>query len=874
MGRLPGPGRPPAGTPARLAIAALLVLHAGGTALAAESGHACECLEHRLAWAREVEAPAAGAAQQAGAFDPATGSDHRNFPRDPLVRYLGMQLDIRIPDLSVREFSAVQRLTVEPIGVPVTALTLDAEGLAIAGVTVNGAPAEWAHDGRRLGIRFAAPLPAAPTIIETTYRCEAPRRGMTFSPATPEIPGVAAARAAELHTQGQPESNRHWFPIHDSPNVRLPTELTVRVPKGVVASGNGALVRHETSEEGELWQWRQEKPHAPYLVSLVAGGFERVELPSPRSGVPMAIWLEPGRAEDARATYANTDAMIALLEERLGVPYPWARYDQLVVRNFGAGGMENTSATTMHPSAVLDGVARAEGDLDGLISHELCHQWTGDLVTCRSWEHIWLNEGWATYGTALWMEERDGDDGYYDSMLGNSRVAARDTPEAPEAMCSPVWTNPGETFGRPANPYPKGASILHMLRRMLGDEVFFRGVHLYMQRHAGGLVETSDFRYAMEEASGLGLEWFFDQWCDRPGSPRVKATLAYDAATRTLTVKAEQTQKMDARTPALRISLPVWVRTAGGERVVPLEMRERTAEGQTVLDGPPHAAWVDPWLDALKTIEVDQPEGWTLATLREGPTVAARRQALAALAVVETPAARAALLATARDGRAWHALRSAAIEALAEYKSPQAESAVLALFDEGCEDPRVRAAAISALAKCGREAAVQRLMPLLAPMAEGGIRSYKGRAAAIAALVDLKAAEALPSVRQQVAFPSHAETVSLAALRALAAWGGAEDLAAVEARAQLGILDRARPEAVATLAAIAPRLGPAERERVEAFVLTLLQDPERRTAGAAGSALASMKSSAALPRLKTMAEHDPDPAQRAQAAKWIEAIWK
>jgi aminopeptidase N len=818
---------------------------------------------------RGLEAP-----ERTGAFDAATGADHRNFPRDPLVRYLGMALDLRIADLSAREFSAVQRLTVEPIGVPVSALALDAVGLDIERVTVNGAPAEWSYDGQRLAIRFAAPLPGTPTVIETTYRCVAPRRGMTFSPATPEIPGVAPARPAELHTQGQPESNRHWFPIHDSPNVRLPTELTVRVPRGVAVSGNGALVRH--AEEGDLdvWQWRQEKPHVPYLVSLVAGGFERVELPNPRSGVPMAVWLAPGRADDARATYANTDAMIALFEERLGVPYPWARYDQLVVRNFGAGGMENTSATTMHPSAVLDAVARAEGDLDGLISHELCHQWTGDLITCRSWEHIWLNEGWATYGTALWMEERDGEDGYYDAMLGNARVAARDTPEAPEAMCSPVWASPGDTFSRPANPYPKGASILHMLRRMLGDEVFFRGVHLYMNRHAGGLAETSDFRMAMEEASGLGLEWFFDQWCFRPGSPRVKAALAYDAATRTLVVRAEQTQRIDARTPALRISLPIWVRTAEGDRVVVLDMRERTAQTQAVLPGPPQAVWVDPWLDALKTLEAEQPAEWTLATLRSGPTVAARRQALASLAAVETPDARAALVAVARDGRAWHSLRVAAIEALAAWGSPEAGDAVRALFDEGCEDPRVRAAAIEALGRCGGAEATPRLVALLAPEGEGGIRSHKGRAAAIEALVALKAREALPVIRQQVARPSHEERVSLAALRAIGAWGGAEDLPAVEARAQLGILDRARPEAVATLAAIAPRLDGPGRERVEAFVLALLDDPERRTAGAAGSALAAMKSRAALPRLKAMAAHHADPAQRAQAARWVEAIEK
>ncbi|MBL9140661.1 MAG: HEAT repeat domain-containing protein, partial [Phycisphaerae bacterium] len=686
----------------------------------------CECLEHRLEWAKEQRELAAGRTNRAGsgsraaapgegrggAFDATLGADHRNFPPDPLVTYLGMVLDIRVPDLAVPGFTAVQTLTVQPIGVPVPALRLDAEGLDIKQVTVDGAPAEWSYDGHVLAIRFAEPLPAKATVIQTTYECARPVRGMTFSPATPAIEGVAPARAAELHTQGQTETNHHWFPIHDSPNVRLPTELLVNVPKGVVVSGNGELIRHETVDDREVWQWRQQEPHVPYLVSLVAGGFERVELPNPKSGVPMAVWLVPGRADDARATYANTDAMIALFERRFGVKYPWARYDQLVVRNFGSGGMENTSATSMHPAAIFDATARADGDMDGLIAHELCHQWTGDLITCKSWEHIWLNEGWATYGSTLWNEERDGVDGYYDSVLSSAGVARRDTPEAPEAMCSPVWGNAGETFGRAANPYPKGASILHMLRRMLGDEIFFKGVRNYMQAHAGGLVETSDFRYAMEAASGLGLEWFFDQWCDRPGSPRVKATAAYDAATRTLTVSAEQTQTIDARTPALRISMPVWVKTAHGERVVPFDMRNRTARMQVVLDGPPQAVWIDPWLDALKTLEVDQPAEWTLAVLKSGPTIAAKRQAMATLGKTDTPEARAALVQVASDAALRHSLRAAAVETLAAYGSPEAKVQVLSLFDAGCADPKVRTEQIQALATCAAADATPRLTAL------------------------------------------------------------------------------------------------------------------------------------------------------------------
>ena len=857
-------------------LAAAAFAATAATAATAAGEFECGCLEHRLERAERASWRTAPGEGKGGAFDAATGRDHRNFPPDPQVDYRSMRLELDFPDLVTGAFTGVQRLCVAPIGTPVRALRLDADGLRIDGVTVDGLAAEFVHDGKALTVRFREPLApsfgAAPREHEIVvrYAGERPVDGLTFSPPTPEIPGTAPARGPEVHTQGQTETNHYWFPIHDFPNVRLATELVVTVPKGLQVSANGALAGREDRGDRETWHWKQEKPHVPYLVSLVIGDFDRVDLPNPLSGVPMAVWAPKGRGEDAKATYANTDRMVALYERVFGQEYPWARYDQLIVRNFGAGGMENTSATTMQPSAVLDEVARAEGDLDGLISHELCHQWTGDLVTCRSWEHIWLNEGWATYGTALWMEERDGPDGYWDSVLGNARVARGDKPTDPEPMCSPVYASAGETFRRPANPYPKGASILHMLRRMLGDEAFYRGVRAYFARHSPGLAETHDFRRALEESSGRSLEWFFDQWCFRPGSPVVKAALSYDGGSRTLTVKMEQAQQVDARTPAMRISVPVWVRTASGETLVPVEMRDRTATVTATLDGPPLAAWVDPWLEALKVLEVEQPEAWTLGAMASAPTHAARRQALAAAGKAGTSAALAALAAVAKDPGARHTLRSDAVDAIADLGTPEARKAVLELATSGIADPRVRADAVGALAKADAAAAVKACRAILAPP-EGspGERSYAVRARAIDVLAKHESKDDLALVRTQVAQPSHNDAISLAALRFLARLGDASDLPAVQARAALGIADRARPAAVDALAELAGRAKGEERARAEAFLLALVDDPEERTAMAAGAALAELKCEAARDRLRAMAERDRDPARRRRAEGWM-----
>src|SRR5690606_29023805 len=117
---------------------------------------------------------------------------------------------------------------------------------------------------------------------------------------------------------------------------------------------------------------------------------------------------------------------------------------------------------------------------------------------CRSWAHIWLNEGFATYCSALWREHREGQDGYLDSIRNSYGVARRDHTDGDVGMVSPVYGSAGETFRRRPNPYPKGASILHMLRCMVGDELFFQSIARYLDEHADGVVETDDFRHAVE----------------------------------------------------------------------------------------------------------------------------------------------------------------------------------------------------------------------------------------------------------------------------------------------------------------------------------------------------------------------------------------
>lgn len=841
---------------AGLLVAVVVILSLGGIATAGETEHAdWYAAEHHECLHGKLEHAAASAA-----WNEKTGADERNFPPDRLVDYGHMKLEMRFDDLNDMRFTATETLWFIPVGSPVSALTLDAVRLEIQSVTMDGQPVSHYRGDETIALEFDPPLPVGKEqTVVFEYICDHPYDGMTFTPYSPDAPHYTA----EVHTQGQTETNRHWFIAHDYPNERMTTELIVDVPAGFQVSGNGRLVSHEQRGDRELWHWLQDKPHVSYLVSLVIGRFDIVELEHPR--VPMKVWVQQGLGHQVEQTYGNTGAMLDLFERRLGVAYPWDRYDQITVKNFGAGGMENTSVTSMYPTAIFDETALKDRDLDSLIAHELGHQWTGDLITCKSWEHIWLNEGWATYCSALWFEQRDGQDGYLDSMRRSFGVAYRDNTTNDLPMVSPIYEHSWETFRRRANPYPKGASILHMLRMMLGEEVFWKGVHLYMNRHAYDVVETSDFRYAMEEASGMGLEWFFDQWCYRPGTPDLDVTIDYDTRKSELRVQVEQQQHIDERTPAFRFDLPVFVRTDSGTETHVIDVTEKTTTYTAKLDGPPTLVAVDPHLHALKTIEVHKPKELWIAQATGGPTIAARHAAISALGDSETSRHRDLLVRLIEDEGLRYTLRSTAAESLRGYSSETAKAEMLRLARSDIDDPRVRDNVISAL----RDHDNEDVGELLAEFASND-PSYSCRVSAIRALAHHEADEHADLIMTLVDVSSQHDQIRSAALEALAELDDERGLGLAMKYAAYGYMDRSRPDAIGAITDLAHH----DTDTVVELLLPLLHDPEPRSRRAAMSALADIGDERGLEPLEAIADTDPDPAMRERAERAVEELRK
>lgn len=575
-------------------------------------------------------------------LDAQTGALKANWPPATPWDHLHMLLEVDFGDLSKAEFRGVQTLTLTPRGNPRGEVVLDCgPDIAISALVIPRDPKDPARgpDGKPLPdtalqftqkdgkLTIALPeefTPGRVLTLKTTYTCDfSKNRNAGLNWVKPREDAESETdRFPVVYSQGQSEDNHRWFPCHDFPNERLTTEIIATVPRGYEACSNGRLLKKTAAGKSTVFHWLQDKHHVNYLVTLVVGKYSILNLDperpdakpdmswrrDPKFRLPITAYVPIGKEDAARKGLANTSRMIRTFEELFDTPYPWDKYTQVLVRGF-PGGMENTSATTLGASLII-----SSRDPDDLVSHELAHQWFGDLVTCRGWEHIWLNEGWASYCEALWDENRNGvgtpdDEAYLKKIAGfvsAQRGMNRSSLPRGIPMVSNRYRDPEFPFSKPDNPYSKGAVILHMLRERVGSKAFFTGVHRYLAgAREVGLVDTDMFRRALEEESGENLDQFFEQWCKRPGFPRLDLSLTYDAAAGTVTVQADQTQPVDAENPAYVIDVPVLIKFDGKPaRTERFRMSEKTARAVYKVDAKPSDLTFDPRITCLAVYKV------------------------------------------------------------------------------------------------------------------------------------------------------------------------------------------------------------------------------------------------------------------------------
>ncbi len=367
-------------------------------------------------------------------------------------------------------------------------------------------------------------------------------RGIRFIKPTADQP----KKPRQIWSQGESEFNRYWFPSYDSPNDFRTSELRATVEKPYTVISNGRLIEtKDNADNTRTFYWKMDTPYSNYLTSIVVGEYTEIKN-GEYDSVPVYAYGYPSEAKEVAETTKRVPAMVKFFSEKTGVKYAYPKYSQAVVEDFG-GGMENISATTQIEEMIHDDREMLDEDSDSLQSHELAHQWFGDYVTTRDWGQIWLNESFATYFQGLWDEESKGEDYflYKDIRKNHEDVLKSWADGTRRPIITKYYANKDAMFDNYA--YPGGGSILHTLRRHLGDELFFKSLKKYLTDNANQPVSTEDLRIAIEETTGQSMDWFFDQWLYKMGHPVFDVTKSYDAAAKKLTLRVKQTQKVDPK---------------------------------------------------------------------------------------------------------------------------------------------------------------------------------------------------------------------------------------------------------------------------------------------------------------------------------------
>jgi aminopeptidase N len=754
--------------------------------------------------------------------------------RPARLQHVRLEWDL---DLEARRLSGTATLTLIARRDRLAALTFDAVELEVESVTVDGRAADFDNDGEKLRVVCPEPPPEGTKLdVAIRYACQ-PRRGLYFIGPSADQP----ERAVQCWTQGQDDDSRHYWPCIDHPIEKFTTEVICAAPAGNFVLSNGALRERTELPDGRIrWHYALDFPQPAYLVTLVAGPFVEIAERAPRTGVDVFYFVPPGREDDARRTFRRTPEMIDFFSERIGVPYAYPRYSQITVAEFIFGGMENTTATTLTDLVLFDERAALDHDAEGLISHELAHQWWGDLLTCREWSEAWLNEGFATYFEYVWREHAKGRDEADLELLVDADGYLNEAGRYQRPVVCRQYDEPIHLFD--AHLYEKGGRVLHMLRHELGDAGFWRSIAHYAGKHAHGSVETRDLARAIEEATGRNVDELLDRWIARPGHPEIEGRWEWDEDRKVGTLRIAQKQPITPEAPPFKFSAAVRFEIDGREHDERVTVAEATHAFELRLAARPTQVIFDPGDVVLKSIRLEKNAALWRRQLAAARLAIDRVAAARALGHLPDPAGITALATALRSDDFW-GVRAAAARALGQTRRDDAREALVEAIDD--KHPRVRRAVAGALGEFLADAGAARA---LAGRLRRGDASYFVEAEAALALGRTRTADALALLPSLLDRPSFQDVIRSRAIEGLGKSGDERAFPIIRDAWRAGASWVTRRAIVAALAELTRGTGIARAARE--FIETRLSDRDFRVRGESAVALARLGSVEAIAALR------------------------
>ncbi len=648
---------------------------------------------------------------------------HYNPDRPGQVNHILLDLVLDIPNQS---FQGTCTITLTPVRKGIEQLTLDAVDLNIESVLIDEVSQPFDYDGEKIQINLLQPTTDERIDIKIAYSVNHPQRGIYFIQPDEHYPD----KPTQVWTQGEDEDSRFWFPCFDYPGQLATSEIKVRVPAKYLAVSNGELISAEAVGTDKIYHWYQKQVHPTYLMTLAVGDF--AELTDSWQDIPVTYYVEKGKEEDGQRSMGKTPRMMEYLSKKYGYTYPYPKYAQVCVDDFIFGGMENTSTTLLTDRCLLDERAAIDNmRTESLVLHELAHQWFGDLVVIKHWSHAWIKEGMASYAEVLWTEQEYGKDDAAYYLLNEARsYLTEDSSRYRRPIVTNIYREAIELYDR--HLYEKGACVYHMIRGILGEELFDKAIHTFVNDNAHKTVETIDLLRAIDSATGYNLAGLFDQYVFRGGHPDYKIAYSWDSDSNLAKLTVTQTQAKDNKTGSdsklfdLKISVAFgYIDNAPQNYTLRIHQKEQSFFFP--LEKKPDFISFDVNNYLLKTVKLEYPVTQLKNQLKYDTDPISRIYAVKALEKKGGLEVVKALSASLTGDSFW-GVRVEVAKSLGKIKLNQAEEALVKGLED--KDARVRRAVIEALGNSKTVSSYETIKQCL----EAGDASYYTEATAASSL--------------------------------------------------------------------------------------------------------------------------------------------
>lgn len=516
------------------------------------------------------------------------GSDTQ-YPGDQTYDVKYYKLDLI---LSTQPNNLTGRVSVNlnPV-IPIESLFLDlTNALTIDSVLVNNIPANYTTGSGKINITLNRVYNTNETITVLVIYHGIPSSSGFGSFSFGNHNGTPA-----IFTLSEPYGSSDWFPCKDTPADKADSaDIWITCAQEFYAVSNGKLIAEINNGNGtKTFKWKESYPIAQYLISLAITDYTIQNLwfrYSPTDSMPVINYVYPELYTPANIQTLNkTPWFLKVFSDAFGLyPFITEKYGQA---NFGwGGGMEHQTVSSV-------------GDFgEGLLVHELAHQWFGDKITCRDWHHIWLNEGFATWCSAFYYGQTYGQDSYDVFILNNMNNAKT----AQGTIYVQDISSVNEIFNG-ARSYAKGAIVLHMLRGVLGDTLFFKTMRDYINhpQYAYGTAVTEDFKGVAESVSGMDLTYFFNEWIYGEKYPKYSVSWNYSLLSgNQYNITLNIAQALGNNPSYFKMPVQIKVSTTLGDTLINIFNDQQSQQFTFLVNGTPTDLVFDPGNYILKDINI------------------------------------------------------------------------------------------------------------------------------------------------------------------------------------------------------------------------------------------------------------------------------